>query len=304
MDIPKYTEEVYWNDVIQQYIDGEPSIRMRHDIEYHVWEYFKDCLRRKNRFFFNHPLIPLLKAALEEHVYELKAGTEVFRARNDDKRELWKEWDTYASAQHTPKVIAGLKSRGVAEDAIEKATQHYEKLIASEKFQEAKARIEAGFQGYDAKGSTAPPSSKAAEGRCNPKGVPYLYVALEKHTAIAEIRPFFQDTISLALLKPVRDLKLVDFFFEPSDTVMGTEILFNNIQRDFSRIHKSNDGEYLITQFIAALIEYLGYDGLRFRSSLVKEGTNYVIFNKSTCEVESSELCFLSEVVYTFGRCK
>jgi len=47
MGIPKYTEEAYWNDVIQQYIDGEPSIRMRHDIEYHIWEYFKDCLRQK-----------------------------------------------------------------------------------------------------------------------------------------------------------------------------------------------------------------------------------------------------------------
>ena len=101
---------------------------------------------------------------------------------------------------------------------------------------------------------------------------------MEEHTAIAEVRPFFKDSISVAVLEPTRDLCLVNFDFEPTEVVNGRDFLFNDIQRDFSKINKTQSGDYLITQFIASLIEHLGYDGLSFRSSLVKDGTNYVIF--------------------------
>lgn len=131
-----------------------------------------------------------------------------------------------------------------------------------------------------------------------------MYAALEEHTAIAEIRPFIKDFISVAVLEPTRDLCLVNFDFEPTETVNGKDFLFNDIQRDFSKINKSQNGDYLITQFIASLVEHLGYDGLCFRSSLVKDGTNYVIFNPSDCPAISSKLIYLSEVNYVYGQCK
>lgn len=131
-----------------------------------------------------------------------------------------------------------------------------------------------------------------------------MYASLEEHTAIAEIRPFIRDSISVAVLKPARDLHLVNFDFEPTAVVNGRDFLFNDIQRDFSKINKSQNGDYLITQFIASLIEHLGYDGLCFRSSLVKDGTNYVIFKPSDCPAVSSKLVYLSEVNYVYGQCK
>ena len=131
-----------------------------------------------------------------------------------------------------------------------------------------------------------------------------MYAALEEHTAIAEIRPFIRDSISVAVLKMTRDLHLVNFDFEPTAVVNGRNFLLNDIQRDFSKINKTQNGDYLITQFITSLVEHLGYDGLCFRSSLIKDGTNYVIFNPSDCPAISSKLVYLSEVNYVCGQCK
>ena len=126
---------------------------------------------------------------------------------------------------------------------------------------------------------------------------------MEEHTAIAEIRPFIRDSISIAVLKPDRDLRLVNFDFEPTAVVNGRDFLFDDIRRDFARINKTQNGDYFITQFIGALIEHLGYDGLCFRSSLVKDGTNYVIFNPDDSPAISSKLFYLSEVNYVCGQC-
>ena len=187
---------------------------------------------------------------------------------------------------------------------LAKLKKEHEKFINSEKTKEIKQRIESGFQGFDANGSSAPPKGKASAGRCNPEGISYLYAALEEHTAIAEIRPFIRDSISVAVLKPTRDLRLVNFDFEPTAVVNGRDFLFDDIRRDFSKINKTQNSDYFITQFIASLIEHLGYDGLCFRSSLVKDGTNYVIFNPSDCPATSSKLVYLSEVNYVYGQCK
>ena len=131
-----------------------------------------------------------------------------------------------------------------------------------------------------------------------------MYAAREEHTAIAEIRPFIRDAISVSIHKPTRDLRLVNFDFEPTAVVNGREFLFDDIRRDFAKINKTQNGNYFITQFITAMIEHLGFDGLCFRSSLVKDGTNYVIFNPENCPALSSKLVFLSEVNYVYGQCK
>lgn len=81
-------------------------------------------------------------------------------------------------------------------------------------------------------------------------------------------------------------------------------IFFNDIQRDFSKINKTQNGDYLIPQFITSLVEHLGYGDLCFRSSLVKDGTNHVIFNPSDCPAISSKSFYLSEVNDVCGQYK
>lgn len=304
MNRPSYENESYWNDLISQYInDRQPYVAWL-DIEYHFWNYFKHCLNKGNRYFFWHPLTQLIESEFAEHTCILKKETSLFRARNDDQRQLWKEWNDYSQIQYTPKVIKRIESREESKIDTQKLWNDYNETVNCSQLQSIKKRIEAGFHGYDAKESSAPPPDKAENGRCNPKGVSYLYVALEEHTAVAEIRPHIKDTISIALLQPVRDLKLVNFDYDPTETVEGKDFLFDNIRRDFALINKMKTDSYLTTQYITALIAHLGYDGISFRSSLVADGTNYVIFDSNVCNVISSKLCFLSEVKYIFGECK
>lgn len=302
MDIPAYTDEVYWNSIIQQYIEGRCWFAL--DIENHLWNYFKFCLKKNNPFFFQHPLIPLLESIFSKHVYVLHNGIEIYRAREDKDHCLWDEWQDYTRIDSTPKAIKRLENRHVNEDIIQNQREQYEAFLNDARAQQIKARVESGFQGFDANGSSAPPYDKAIAGRCNPKGVAYLYAALEEHTAVAEIRPHIQDTISIAQLKPIRDLRLINFDYDPTAIIPGEDFLFHNIQMDFSVINKNKSDDYLVTQYMTALIEHLGYDGLCFRSSLVKNGTNYVIFNPANCSVISSNLCYLSEVRYVYQKCK
>lgn len=305
MEFPAYTDDTYWTDVIIQYIKNNNKHPEWYNIEYYMWEYFKNCLRRNNHFFFEHPLLPVLEAEFKRNVCKLSEGTDLYRARIDWDSKLWSEWNDYCRIESTPILLKNLESKGtILDDELMDLRKKHEDFICSEKTQEIKQRIESGFQGFDASGSSAPPRGTASAGRCNPQGVSYLYAALEEHTAIAEIRPFIKDSISVAVLRSTRDLKLVNFDFEPTKVVNGRDFLLNDIQRDFSKINKTQDGDYLITQFITSLIEHLGYDGLCFRSSLVKNGTNYVIFNPSDCPAISSKLVYLSEVNYVYGQCK
>lgn len=305
MEFPTYADDAYWTDVIEQYIENNNKYPGVYNIEYYMWEYFKDCLRRNNRFFFEHSLMPVLEAEFKRNTCKLPQGTEIYRARIDHDSKLWNEWNDYCRIESTSMFLKKLGRNGeISSDKLSELWKEYEDFISSEKIQKIKKRIEEGFQGFDASESSAPPRGIASAGRCNVEGVSYLYAAMEEHTAVAEIRPFIKDSISVAVLKTVRDLYLVNFDFEPTAVVNGKDFLFNNIQRDFSRINKIQNSDYLITQFIASLVEHLGYDGLCFRSSLVKDGTNYVIFKPSDCPVISSKLVYLSEVNYVYGQCK
>lgn len=305
MKFPAYTDDAYWTDVIEQYIQNNNKHPEWYNIEYYMWEYFKNCLKRNNRFFFEHPLLPVLEAEFKRNVCKLPQGRAIYRARIDCDNKLWNEWNDYRRIELAPMQLKALAKRGdVPTDKLTDFWKEYEDFINSEKTQRIKRRIELGFQGFDASGSSAPPRGAAGAGRCNPEGVSYLYAALEEQTAIAEIRPFIRDSISVAVLEPTRDLCLVNFDFDPTAVVNGRDFLFNDIQRDFSKINKIQNGDYLITQFIASLVEHLGYDGLCFRSSLVKDGTNYVIFTPSDCPAISSKLVYLSEVNYVCGQCK
>jgi hypothetical protein len=50
----------------------------------------------------------------------------------------------------------------------------------------------------------------AHEGRANPKGIPILYLATERDTAMLEVRPWLGSSISIVRFKAQRDLRVVD----------------------------------------------------------------------------------------------
>ena len=106
--------------------------------------------------------------------------------------------------------------------------------------------------------------------------------------------------LSIAILQSERDLSLVNLDYDPAAVVKGSEFFYNEIQQEFAQVNRGQKTDYLITQYIASLVEHSGYDGLCFRSFLVENGTNYVIIQADNCKAISSKICYLKGVQYQY----
>lgn len=130
----------------------------------------------------------------------------------------------------------------------------------------------------------------ASEGRANPKGIPYLYLATDRDTALSEVRPWIGSIISAGQLKTVKKLNLIDFsvehgkerffyFSEPSEEEK-VEAVWSHIDNAFSQPVTESDltSNYAPTQVIAEYIKSKGYDGIVYKSSLA-DGHNIALFD-------------------------
>lgn len=143
-----------------------------------------------------------------------------------------------------------------------------------------------------------PPPHKVLHGRCNLPNSPHLYASSDIHTAIAEMRPFIRDTISVASLCCEKELRLIDFCFDLNDQDYFRDWFYMAMSSEFSTVNKGKKNDYFATQYLTMLVKSLGYDGLMFKSSLVMEGINYVIFDDSVCKPISSKLYTIAQACY------
>ena len=148
----------------------------------------------------------------------------------------------------------------------------------------------------------------ASEGRANPKGIPYLYVARDIKTAMSEVRPSLGEIISVGEFKPVKELKIIDFskhkgkFFVRLPTQKDIdEAVWRDMDRAFS-IPVSNSNfhpDYVPTQIIAELIKSLGYDGIAFKSSITK-GINITLFSIGSASIQKCDIYNTRKIDYDF----
>ena len=160
------------------------------------------------------------------------------------------------------------------------------------------------FEGYDAENSFV--NMRGTEGRCNPKFIPYLYVANSVDCCIAEINPCIDSVVSVADIKTTQKLRILNLSKNFSISRRSGSVIEDiwdcdvvmHLQRLFSRPYEQ-EGDYLLTQYIAEKIKNAGFDGLSYHSSkyaykddwgIPKQGHNYVIFNYEKCEAVSSKL--------------
>lgn len=155
----------------------------------------------------------------------------------------------------------------------------------------------------------APPAEVATAGRANPRGISYLYCAIDESTSIAEIRPWKGAKVTVAHLLPKKILKLVGLFSQPLspfDFESPYEILeINKILTSF--IHElstpvdpnKSEIEYLPTQYITELIKTKGFDGILFDSAM-GPGNNVVIFDENNVEAKSIDTFEISNIKYDF----
>jgi hypothetical protein len=134
-----------------------------------------------------------------------------------------------------------------------------------------------------------PRGNRACEGRANPKGIPYLYLATNKKTAIAEVRPWIGSYVSIGQFALQREVRVVNCVtddhsmivrnFEPEPPEREREV-WQDIDRAFSQPVSSTDdtADYAPTQVLAEFLRESGLDGVAYGSSL-GPGHNLALFD-------------------------
>jgi len=141
----------------------------------------------------------------------------------------------------------------------------------------------------------------ATEGRANPKGLPYLYLATDKETAMAEVRPPVGSYVSVGQFKTLRPLIIFDcsvehnsrfsLYFEEPDVEERERAVWSDIDRAFSEPVTISDScaDYAPTQILSETFKREGYDGIAYKSKL-GPGFNVALFDLQAADIIN---CFL-----------
>ena len=157
----------------------------------------------------------------------------------------------------------------------------------------------------------------APEGRANPKGIPCLYLATKKETAVSEVRPWIGSYVSLGQFETVRRLTVIDcsynhgdplfhFFVGREKPLTAEEIektVWSNIDSAFAApIARDDDvAAYAGTQIIAELIKSMGYDGVAYRSNFGMNGHNIALFDIDVARLINCQLYRVDAVNIEFS---
>ena len=229
-----------------------------------LWYEFKDAIFYENRFFVKHQLLDILSQYMKENTLNVKPGQIYYRARIID--------DSCINDHMIYKCFSAPEGEKLDVKYVGKANP---------------------FKGLTKEASFVPPKDiKVSEGRANPKYVKYLYVAESPTTAIFEVRPFIYDAVNIAKIQinePLRVANIAVNLDLSNDKNATVEMyVMGMIQGAFSKPTNNTD-DYIPTQVIAEYIKSLGYDGIRFNSSIHSGGVNLTIFNYEKCEAISSQ---------------
>lgn len=162
-----------------------------------------------------------------------------------------------------------------------------------------------------------------SEGRVNPRGIAYLYLATDKETAIAEVRPWSGALVSVGAFETKRDLRLVDCTrshgkagswsylldvpIDEWDKLSRTQIdhaVWGDIDNAFSWPVGPGDEfvNYIPTQIIAEQFLADGFDGIAYKSALSERGYNVALFKVADADFRSSHLFTVRGVKYEFDE--
>lgn len=143
----------------------------------------------------------------------------------------------------------------------------------------------------------APPPELSKYGRMNPQGIPYLYMAEDEDTCVAEVRPDLGATLSVGIFKLKQKCRMVNISdgrigspFKWGDDLVRMYFNKNFLKAFASDVSKSvlasnSYIEYLPTQYVSEYIKNKGYDGVIYKSSQTQK-MNYTFFDPeiATCK--------------------
>lgn len=149
-------------------------------------------------------------------------------------------------------------------------------------------------------------------GRANPPGFAYLYLATDEQTALAEMRPWIGESLTLALFETIRPTRLVICGTRPEDLLRrycgnrhsAKEIegyVWNDIGQAFAQPANRDDQQssYIPTQILAEVFKAAGFDGIAYQSGL-GGGANIVLFDPKAAKPVRRFAYTLKRVRYDF----
>lgn len=151
----------------------------------------------------------------------------------------------------------------------------------------------------------------AKEGRANPKGIPFLYLATDKETAMAESRPWLSAYISVGQFKINKDILLLDcsrfhryrilIYLEEPSAKEREDAVWYFIDKAFSNPVTENDSnaDYIPTQIIAEFFKANRFDGIFYKSNLGK-GYNFVLFDINIADIQNCFLFQTNKIKFSF----
>lgn len=224
------------------------------------WMSFCEKIMYQQRYFVSHPLLDVLKSVAKTCEKIIDPGEIYYRARIID--------DNAARKEHMVAKCYGLDS-----------------TEADQKWYHNKANK---FRGLSKEGSYVPPDpNQIKDARSNPRFIRYLYIAESPTTAVFEVRPLLYSAVNVSGIVVKEQLRIaniaVDIDTNPEKEKTVEEWLLSFIQSAFSS-PTNNPDDYIPSQIIAEYFRHLGYDGIRYSSSLHRGGYNLTIYDVSKCE--------------------
>ena len=163
---------------------------------------------------------------------------------------------------------------------------------------------------------SAPPPDKTTDGRANPHGISVLYLANKPETAIAEVRPWLGQIVTVGQFKLNQGLKIInmakdkkgllgciDFYGNYPKLKQNKEkadCVWSAINTSFSEPVKRGDEkeQYIPTQYLSEFFKTHGYDGILYKSSLYKGGYNLVLFDPKNANLTNKRLYEIKSINY------
>ena len=228
-----------------------------------LWHSFHNEVKYHHRYFPSHPVLDKLAVFAEQCKLTVSAGRIYYRARIIDDNAL---------SEH-------MIAKCYRQDCTEEERKWYHNKNNK-------------FKALSKEGSYVPPNPDLIrDGRSNPKFIRYLYIAESPTTAVFEVRPLLHNAVNVAGIEVKEQLTIsniaVGIDVDATKDNSVDEWLMYFIQTAFSS-STNNPDDYIASQIIAEYIRHLGYDGIRYSSSLHRGGYNLTVFEMEKCEAVSS----------------
>ena len=174
--------------------------------------------------------------------------------------------------------------------------------------------VESYTKGYSNRKMGVPPIALTTAGRTNSEGIQCLYLASDEETTFHEVRARDNDHVSVGEFCQVKDLKIVDLSlfdkigpfsipdFDMTWFAINIDIIRkigNEVAMPMRRFDSVLD--YVPTQYICDYVKHLGYDGIRYKSTLVEGGINYAIFDERKFECKKVKVVHIGNIQYEWS---